>query len=69
MKKINKVDWFTTYLQKKGFWVGGNKIIDFISNETITETIRFFKGENEKYLVVYILEFDNKKKSSLDYKI
>ena len=68
MKKINKIDWFTTYLQKKGFWVGGNIIIDFISNETITETIRFFKGENEKYLVVYILEFDNKKKSSLDYK-
>ena len=46
MKKINKVDWFTTYLQKKGFWVGGNKIIDLLHNN--------IKPLNNRFLVIEI---------------
>ena len=68
MEKIEKIDWFTNYL-KQNFWVGGTE--PKLSSNTpskITQTLRYFRGNNNDFLVVPIFEFMEGKNQSKNYK-
>lgn len=58
MKVTVKADWFTRYLYKKDFWVGGTPVIQGDRSwSSATQTLRFFNSSNFEFLIVYILEF------------
>jgi hypothetical protein len=58
VNKTAKSDWLTRYLYGKKFWVGGT-LVTYQANSLTTakQTIRYFHGNKEEFLVVYILEF------------
>ena len=66
--KTIKSDWFTNYLYKCQFWVGGT-IVSFNSDPAThaTQTIRYFHSNEEDFLIVYILEFIEPLNKRIDY--
>ena len=68
MKVTQKADWFTRYLYKKDFWVGGTPVMQGDSSwSSATQTIRFFNSSNFEFLIVYILEFNEPFAKQNDY--
>jgi hypothetical protein len=58
VNKTAKSDWLTRYLYGKKFWVGGTLVTcQANSLTTAKQTIRYFRGNEKEFLVVYILEF------------
>ena len=68
MKRTSKADWFTRYLYSLDFWVGGTPVKGTtLESEMATQTIRYFAGAKEKFLTVYILEFEEDHNPNIDY--
>ena len=69
MEKIEKIDWFTNFLCKQNFWVGGTEPkLSSNSPSKVTQTLRYFRGNNNDFLVVPIFEFMEGKNQSKNYK-
>lgn len=68
VRKTIKADWLTRYLSQKQFWVGGTEVT-YMANisTTAVQTIRFFRANTSKFLVVYILEFIEPFDRTIDY--
>jgi len=66
VERTQKDDWFTEYLSKVGLWVGGSigqKEPNAIGG--VQETIRYFLGQQNIFLVVQILEFQGERNESI----
>lgn len=68
MDRTTKADWLTKYLYQKQFWVGGTRVT-YKANSltTATQTVRYFRANTSKFLVVYILEFIQPLDQKIDY--
>jgi hypothetical protein len=68
VNKTAKADWLTRYLYGKKFWVGGTRVTyQANSLTTAKQTIRYFHGNKEEFLVVYILEFIEPLDTKIEY--
>lgn len=56
MSFVNKADWLTRYLVSQNSWVGGLQHTTSNGSPELIETIRYFKGAKQKFIIVLILE-------------
>jgi len=70
VERTQKSDWFTEYLSTRGLWVGGLVALEETKSMVgVKETIRYFLGSQNTFLVVQILEFDGERNPTIDHEV